>query len=138
MAQAYRIDRGSKMRSMLVQRFVPGFLLLGSFVFITGCRGFAIGCRTERHLTPQQAEGQHLYEARCAHCHRDNDLALKKVPPDLHGVFESATLPSGAPATDAEVKQTILAGKGMMPSFSGRFDDAQMAALLAYLHGGLP
>jgi mono/diheme cytochrome c family protein len=88
-------------------------------------------------LTPQQAEGEHLYEARCAHCHRDNDLALKKVPPDLHDTFKSRTLPSGAPATDAQVKQTVLAGKGMMPAFAGRFDDAQMAALLAYLHTGL-
>jgi mono/diheme cytochrome c family protein len=31
----------------------------------------------------------------------------------------------------------VLAGKGMMPAFGGRFDDAQMAALLAYLHTGL-
>jgi hypothetical protein len=31
----------------------------------------------------------------------------------------------------------VLAGKGMMPAFNGRFDDAQMIALLAYLHTGL-
>ena len=30
-----------------------------------------------------------------------------------------------------------LAGKDMMPSFAGRFTDAEMAALLAYLHTGL-
>ena len=35
-------------------------------------------------LTAQQAEGKHLYEVRCAHCHEENDLQLKKVPPDLH------------------------------------------------------
>ena len=97
----------------------------------------ASGCHSAPRLTPQQAEGKHLYEGRCAHCHRDNDLALKKAPPDLHDVFKSANLPSGAPATDAQVKQTVLAGKGMMPAFAGRFDDAQMAALLAYLHTGL-
>lgn len=95
------------------------------------------GCHGAGELTQQQAEGKHLYEVRCAHCHRDNDLALKKVPPDLQGLFKSATLPSGAPATDAQVKQTVLAGKGMMPAFTGRFDDAQMAALLSYLHSGL-
>ena len=94
-------------------------------------------CRSPQPLTPQQAEGKHLYEGRCAHCHRDNDLALKKVPPDLHGVFNSGKLPSGAPATDAEVRHVVLAGKGMMPSFNGRFDQEQMAALLAYLHTGL-
>jgi mono/diheme cytochrome c family protein len=82
-------------------------------------------------------EGKHLYEIRCAHCHEDNDLALKKVPPDLHRVFSKPTLPSGTPATDLEVRRVVLDGKGMMPAFKGRFDDAQMTALLAYLHTGL-
>ncbi len=95
------------------------------------------GCHAVTPLTAQEAEGKHLYEVRCAHCHEENDLALKKVPPDLHGVFKSSALPSGAPATDAGVRHVVLAGKGMMPSFNGRFDDTQMAALLAYLHTGL-
>ena len=95
------------------------------------------GCHSEPPLTPQQAEGQHLYEGRCAHCHRDNDLALKKVPPDLHGLFRNSKLPSGAPASDAEVSRVVLQGKGMMPAFTRRFNDEQMAALLAYLHAGL-
>lgn len=94
-------------------------------------------CHGKSDLTQQQAEGKHLYDVRCAHCHQDNDLNLKKVPPDLHGVFSRTTLPSGAPASDAEVARVVLAGKGMMPSFAGRFTDAQMAALLDYLHAGL-
>lgn len=94
-------------------------------------------CRGPQPLTPQQLEGQHLYNSRCAHCHEYNDLALKKVPPNLHGVFDSPTLPSGVPATDINVERTILSGKGMMPSFAGRFNQEQMAALLAYLHAGL-
>ena len=96
-----------------------------------------VGCHSAARLTPQEAAGKHLYEVRCAHCHRDNDLGLKKIPPDLHGVFRQATLPSGAPATDAEVERVVLQGKGMMPAFVGRFDQEQMAALLAYLHTGL-
>ncbi len=107
------------------------------------CSGMTVGlgltgCRTVPALTEQQAAGKHLYSVRCAHCHEDNDLALKKVPPDLHGIFEAATLPSGEPASDAEVKRVVLSGKGMMPSFAGRFTQDQMAALLAYLHAGLP
>jgi len=98
---------------------------------------FLGGCHSAPSLTAQEAEGKHLYAVRCAHCHEDNDLALKKVPPDLHGVFSQGTLPSGAPATDAQVERTILSGKGMMPSFTGRFTQEQMAALLAYLHTGL-
>jgi mono/diheme cytochrome c family protein len=74
---------------------------------------------------------------RCAHCHEENDLALKKIPPDLHSVFSRTTLPSGAPATDAEVRRMVLAGKGMMPAFTGRFTDEQMDELVAYLHTGL-
>jgi mono/diheme cytochrome c family protein len=88
-------------------------------------------------LTSQEAEGKRLYQARCAHCHEDNDLALKKIPPDLRSVFACKMLPSGAPATDAAVRQNVLAGKGMMPAFAGRFTEEQMAALLAYLHTGL-
>lgn len=95
------------------------------------------GCRSTPQLTAQEAEGKHLYQVRCAHCHEENDLALKKVPPDLHGVFDHKTLPSGIPATDAAVRQNVLAGRGLMPGFAGRFDDAQMAALLAYLHTNL-
>jgi mono/diheme cytochrome c family protein len=98
---------------------------------------FVAGCGSAPKLTQQQVEGKHLYGGRCAHCHEDNDLALKKVPPDLHGVFKRSTLPSGAPATDAEVRRVVLAGKGMMPSFAGRFGDDQMSALIAYLHTGL-
>jgi len=95
------------------------------------------GCRATPALTVQQADGKHLYAVRCAHCHDDNDLALKKIPPDLHGVFKRSALPSGAPATDAEVRRVVLAGKGMMPGFAGRFTQEQMTELLAYLHTGL-
>ena len=94
-------------------------------------------CRAEPKLTQQQIEGKRLYQVRCAHCHDENDLALKKIPPDLHGVFKTAKLPSGAQVTDAEVRRVVLAGKGMMPAFTGRFDEGQMSALLAYLHTGL-
>lgn len=100
--------------------------------------GFAAaGCRSAPRLTAQEEQGKHLYEVRCAHCHEENDLALKKVPPDLHGIFNRKTLPSGILATDAAVRSNVLNGRGMMPGFAGRFDDTQMAALLAYLHTGL-
>lgn len=116
----------------------PRFLCILSF-FAALLSGVLVitGCHNAPALTPQQAEGKHLYEVRCVHCHQDNDLALKKVPPDLHDMFKSGTLPSGAPANDANIRKVVLAGKGMMPAFSGRFDDAQMSALLSYLHTGL-
>jgi mono/diheme cytochrome c family protein len=104
------------------------------------CAGMAAslaGCRSVPALTPQETAGKSLYLGRCAHCHEENDLALKKIPPDLHSVFSRTTLPSGAPATDAEVRRMVLAGKGMMPAFTGRFTDEQMDELVAYLHTGL-
>ena len=95
------------------------------------------GCHSPRQLTDQEAEGKHLYDVRCAHCHEDNDLALKKVPPDLHGLFDHKNLPSGIPATDAAVAANVNNGRAMMPGFAGRFNPEQMAALLAYLHTGM-
>jgi mono/diheme cytochrome c family protein len=103
----------------------------------TGFGVLLAGCHSEPLLTAQEREGKHLYQVRCAHCHEDNDLALKKVPPDLHPLFARTTMPSGLPATDAEVRKNVLTGRGMMPSFAGRFSEEQMAALLAYLHTGL-
>jgi len=102
-----------------------------------GIAALLSGCHSSHQLTSQQAEGKHLYDVRCAHCHEDNDLALKKVPPDLHGLFNHKTLPSGIPLTDDAVRLNVLKGRGMMPGFAGRFNDEQMAALLAYLHTGM-
>jgi mono/diheme cytochrome c family protein len=95
------------------------------------------GCHTAPALTEQESVGKQLYLGRCAHCHEDNDLALKKAPPGLHRLFGQPKLPSGAPANDAEIRRLVQAGKGMMPAFAGRFNDEQMAALVAYLHTGL-
>jgi mono/diheme cytochrome c family protein len=101
------------------------------------CGATLVACHSAPSLTPQEAEGKHLYAVRCAHCHEENDLQLKKVPPDLHGLFSRTTLPSGSTATNSQVSRVVLDGKGLMPSFAGRFTDEQMAALLAYLHTGL-
>ena len=92
------------------------------------------GCHSAPALTAQQTQGKELYDARCSTCHEQNALGLSPAPPNLHKVFKGSTLPSGAPATDAQVQQTVLQGKGMMPSFRGRFATDQMSALLAYFH----
>lgn len=97
----------------------------------------AAGCRPAPTLTTQQAEGKHLYDVGCAHCHEENDLHLKKIPPNLHGLFSRNTLPDGEPATDAEVEQVLIAGKGMMPSFAYQMTKEQMDAVVSYLRTGL-
>ena len=111
--------------------------LAGVFVLSVCAPMVLAGCHIQPTLTPQQAEGKHLYDVGCAHCHEQNDLHLKKVPPNLHDLFGRSTLPEGEPATDAEVKLVVLAGKGMMPSFAYQMTKPQLDALLAYLHTGL-
>ncbi len=113
--------------------FWPAILCL-----FVACSALALaGCHGKATLTPEQAEGKHLYDVRCAHCHEDNDLGLKKVPPNLHGLFDQPVLPSGLPATDENVERTVLSGRGMMPPFAGRFASEQMSDLLVYLHTGV-
>jgi mono/diheme cytochrome c family protein len=117
-----------------MDRRVPALVLLALSAVASSLQS---GCHNPPSLTEQESTGKKLYLGRCAHCHEDNDLALKKAPPDLHHLFDLPKLPSGAPAIDAEIRRVILEGKGMMPAFTGRFNDEQMAALLAYLHTGL-
>jgi mono/diheme cytochrome c family protein len=98
---------------------------------------FMAGCRQAPKLTPEQVEGKHVYDVGCAHCHEENDLHLKKVPPNLHGLFNRSNLPDGEPATDNQVERVVLTGKGMMPSFAYQITKPQLDALIAYLHTGL-
>lgn len=110
---------------------------IGAAILVAAIAASVTGCRPAPTLTPQQAEGKHLYNVGCAHCHEANDLHLKKVPPSLHGLFSRNALPDGLPATDAEVEQILIAGKGMMPTFAYQMSKEQMDAVVAYLHTGL-
>ena len=78
-----------------------------------------------------------MYDVGCAHCHEENDLHLKTVPPNLHGLFNHKALPDSEPATDTDVEHVLMTGKGMMPSFAYQLTKEQMDALLAYLHTGM-
>jgi len=94
-------------------------------------------CHSAPDLTPEQLAGKKLYDNRCAHCHEENDLALKPAPPSLHHIGEQGILPNGGPATDAAIARTVNFGKNKMPNFAGRFTDEQMAQLIAYIRTGL-
>lgn len=114
------------------------FNLLVAGVGFAALLGFVLtGCRPAPRLTAQQEEGKHVYDTGCAHCHEENDLHLKKVPPNLHGLFSKDRLPDGQPATDAAVEGVLMSGKGMMPSFAYQLTKEQTTELLAYLHTGL-
>jgi mono/diheme cytochrome c family protein len=78
--------------------------------------------------------GKQLYDQFCAMCHDASDLHLIKDPPKLDGLFAKPTLPSGAPATDDQVRKTILDGLGIMPPFEQNLDAEDVNDLLRYLH----
>jgi mono/diheme cytochrome c family protein len=49
-------------------------------------------------------------------------------------VFRKKELPSGMPATDRHVRDTVKLGRRNMPAFNALLDDQQIDDLLAYLH----
>lgn len=84
-------------------------------------------------LNPQQAQGHAVFKAHCAVCHYDRqDGSLHG--PSLLSVFKKPYLPSGTPANDERVTETILHGRNMMPPMGGSLDQQDLNDLLAYLH----
>jgi len=87
----------------------------------------------ELHLNEQQSRGRRLFNQSCAQCHRAySDDQLNG--PSLQGVFKKSALPSGIPANDDRVRETINLGRAKMPGFRNLFTDDQVDDLIAYLH----
>jgi mono/diheme cytochrome c family protein len=78
--------------------------------------------------------GQELFDLHCALCHEGPTPDLKKQPPRLEHLFAAKQLPSGAPATDAQVRKTIIEGLRTMPAFDKRLSDQDLNDLVSYLH----
>lgn len=92
------------------------------------------GCSHSGSSAAQIARGKDIFDTSCAPCHVSNSVPLPTQPPNLDGVFQKSTLPSGAPATDAQVRKTITEGRGVMPPFGPVIHDEDLDALIAYLH----
>jgi mono/diheme cytochrome c family protein len=102
-----------------------GFLVLA--LLIPGaCSTTARSARTEK--------GQALFQFHCSPCHEMPPPDLLKEPPKLNGIFNSKILPSGAPATDEQVRKVIIEGFKTMPAFDKRLKDDEVRDLIAYLH----
>ncbi len=78
-------------------------------------------------------EGEWLYENNCAECHENPHPDLHKQPPNLHGVFRRRSLPSGVPATAAQIRATVIEGRGTMPAFDQRLREVDVDNLITYL-----
>ncbi|MES2221274.1 MAG: cytochrome c [Acidobacteriota bacterium] len=113
----------------------PIFLGIGLAAIVLLLSGFYAPPKPKSsgQLTPKQAQGQAIFQSNCAACH-NSDSNQKLVGPGLRGLFHKPHLPSGAPATDAQVRRTILHGKNVMPPFADVLNDKQVNDLLAYLH----
>jgi len=120
-------------RVMMLSGLIFGTLALvraGSF------SGAAMGQEPgrNRHGQGDARRGLDVFVANCAPCHEQALPGLKVQPPQLEGLFQKKKLPSGAPATDAQVRRTIMRGRGTMPAFDQRLSDEDLKDLLSYLH----
>jgi cytochrome c553 len=91
-------------------------------------------CSSKTSPRADETRGQALYQFHCAPCHETPPPDLLKEPPKLKGLFNSKTLPSGAPATDEQVQMVIVEGLRTMPAFQGRLQEQEIRDLIAYLH----
>jgi len=108
---------------------VVGLLLVPCLIGPTGCY------ETRRAREQAIARGKALFELDCCGCHNGRRSDLAKIPPNLAGLFQRPRLPSGAPATDAMVRSTVLTGRsGIMPSFEGSLSDQKIEDIIRYLH----
>jgi mono/diheme cytochrome c family protein len=99
----------------------------------------ATGCQPERRksdaelgLNEQQSRGRRVFDAQCARCHEPYTASAQKGP-TLKNLYKRAQLPSGLPANDQRVTDSILQGRKMMPAFNQTISPAQLDDLLAYL-----
>ncbi|GGH04887.1 c-type cytochrome [Silvibacterium dinghuense] len=110
------------------------FLALASLVVIAaGCGPSLPPSKPLSQLTPLEAQGYQVFATHCAECH--NASSEKSLHgPGLQGLYKKKFLPSGAPANDDRVTDAIRNGRGLMPALGHTMDDAELKALLAYLH----
>lgn len=104
------------------------FLIL-SALWVTGCEG-----SSGLTFDTAASRGQAVYERNCKPCHDDTTLELRTKPPSLNRLFAKKALPSGAPATDEQVRRTIQQGRGIMPPFAQVLNKENLDDLIAYLH----
>lgn len=104
-------------------------------VLLAGCGGKDLSKESDAQLglNAQQSAGRAIFNNYCAVCHYAYSSSGSKGP-SLKGLFRKKYLPSGLPANDRFVEQTIVGGRGMMPAQGAALTDLQLSDLMAYLH----
>ncbi len=102
-----------------------------SCLSLTGCRSTPPPTPLDQ-LNAQQVQGHQYFVAHCSQCHYDREEGPLHGP-SLLCVFKKPYLPSGAPANNDRVAETILHGHKLMPAQPDT-DPSDLDDLLAYLH----
>lgn len=118
---------------MKTPRLLPAALLCLASLALAGCRPPLPPSKPLSELNAQELRGHQVYQAECARCHYANSESGLHGP-GLEGVFRKKYLPSGLPANDHNVQQSILYGRNMMPEFGDKLNQQQLDDLMAYLH----
>jgi mono/diheme cytochrome c family protein len=112
--------------SALLMTLFAGFISIP----LIGCSQFGNGRKAQ-----EIASGQRLFQMHCGGCHNGKKLMAGKQPPLLNGIFQRPSLPSGAPATDDQVRSTIVGGRsGIMPPFQNDLSSQDIRDIIEYLH----
>lgn len=108
-------------------------LALAAFL-VAGCGSNRAGeSDAQLGLNAQESAGRQIFDQRCASCHYPYSSGSLRGP-GLDRLYRKKSLPSGLPANDRFVTQTILNGRGMMPAAGSTLSDEQVRELIAYLH----
>jgi mono/diheme cytochrome c family protein len=113
------------MRFLSLASAVGGLVVLG----LAGCAGTQTP--SDRISSPGEAlfNGRVKPDVTCYRCHNGDGTGT------LRGPNLAKRVPN---LTDAQIVTTIQEGPGLMPSFKGKVDDADMKALTAWLRGRFP
>jgi mono/diheme cytochrome c family protein len=112
-----------------------GLIFAGALLLamLAGCGDAPEKTDAELGLNAQQASGRRVYQTYCAACHKAYSSSGMKGP-GLKRLFRKPFLPSGLPANDRFVRQSVVGGRGMMPPLGDSVTEQQLSDLLAYLH----
>jgi mono/diheme cytochrome c family protein len=80
------------------------------------------------HFAAAQADGQKLFDAKCAQCHGPDGTGNTVVGKAVGA--KNLNSPEAKKLTDAEIYTQIDQGKGNMPPFGGTLNKAQIDSLI--------
>ena len=131
--EVYLVCRCGYDRRLRLLITFPASVALVFLICIAGCGEPPAKTNAELGLNAQQASGRQTFVRNCSGCHNAYSSWGSKGP-SLKRLFRKQFLPSGLPANDRFVRETIVSGRGMMPAQGDSITVQQLDDLIAYLH----